>query len=230
MKYFTKIDIISAFNNIRIKKGQEYLTAFHTRLGLFKSLVMPFGLTGAPATFQRFINNTLRDYLDVFCTAYLDDILVYSKTCTEHVTYVRSVLQKLREASLYAKIQKCEFIVPETKFLGIIIGQDSIRMDPDKVKIIVNWQVLTCVADAQAFIGFGNFYRRFIKDFSRIIAPLVNLTRKDVPFMWTTTYKLSFEALKKAFVNAPILKPFNWTKDVVVKTNSSDYMSAGVMS
>jgi hypothetical protein len=79
-------------------------------------------------------------------------------------------------------------------------------------------------------IGFGNFYRRFIKDFSRIIAPLVNLTGKDVLFMWTTTYKLSFEALKKAFVNAPILKPFNWIKDVVVKTNSSNYMSAGVMS
>ncbi|KAK9652865.1 hypothetical protein HCH54_010281 [Aspergillus fumigatus] len=230
MKYFTKIDIISAFNNIRIKEGQEYLTAFRTRLGLFESLVMPFGLTGAPATFQRFINDTLRDYLDVFCTAYLDDILIYSKTRTEHINHVRSVLQKLREAGLYAKIQKCEFIVPETKFLGIIIGQDSIRMDPDKVKTIVDWQVPTCVTDVQAFIGFGNFYRRFIKDFSKIIAPLVNLTKKGVPFMWTATCKLSFEALKKAFVNAPILKSFDWTRDVVVETDSSDYVSAGVMS
>ena len=139
IKYFTKINIISIFNNIRIKEGQEYLTAFRTRLGLFESLVMPFGLTGAPATFQRFINDTLRDYLDVFCTAYLDDILIYSKTRTEHINHVRSVLQKLREAGLYAKIQKYEFIVPETKFLGIIIGRDSIRIDPDKVKTIVNW-------------------------------------------------------------------------------------------
>lgn len=230
MKYFTKIDIISAFNNIRIKEGLEYLTAFRTRLGLFESLVMPFGLTGAPATFQRFINDTLRDYLDIFCTAYLDDILVYSKARSEHVKHVRSVLQKLREAGLYAKIQKCEFLVPETKFLGIIIGQDCIRMDPEKVKIIINWQSPTCVTDVQAFIGFGNFYRRFIKDFSKIIAPLVNLTRKGVPFSWTTTCKLSFEALKNAFVNAPILRPFDWSQDVIVETDSSDYVSAGVMS
>ncbi|KAG0161663.1 hypothetical protein PDIDSM_2095 [Penicillium digitatum] len=191
MKFFTKIDIISAFNNLRIAKGQEYLTAFRTRLGLFESLVMPFGLTGAPASFQRFINDTLREYLDCFCTAYLDDILIYSRTRAEHIEHVRKVLQRLREAGLFAKLSKCEFCVSETKFLGIIIGEDGIP-----------------------FIGFGNFYRRFIRDFSKVIAPLVRLTKKDVRFEWTPVCQLSFEALKKAFTSAPVLKAFDWSKEI----------------
>ena len=143
---------------------------------------MPFGLTGAPATFQRYINNTLRDYLDIFCTAYLDDILIYSQTRSEHTQHVRKVLQKLREAGLFAKLAKCEFTVHETKFLGLIVGRDGIKIDPEKVQTITTWATPTCVTDVQAFIGFANFYRRFIKDFSKIIAPLVNLTKKDVEF------------------------------------------------
>jgi hypothetical protein len=122
MKYFTKIDIISAFNNVRMKGGSEHLTAFLTRFGLFESLVMPFGLTGAPATFQRFINDVLREYLDQFCSAYLDDILIYSKTKEEHKIHVRKVLERLRKAGLFAKLSKCEFFVTETKFLGLIVG------------------------------------------------------------------------------------------------------------
>ncbi|EKV18173.1 hypothetical protein PDIG_11210 [Penicillium digitatum PHI26] len=230
MKFFTKIDIISAFNNLRIAKGQEYLTAFRTRLGLFESLVMPFGLTGAPASFQRFINDTLREYLDCFCTAYLDDILIYSRTRAEHIEHVRKVLQRLREAGLFAKLSKCEFCVSETKFLGIIIGEDGIRMDPDKIETIVNWKTPTCLTDVQAFIGFGNFYRRFIRDFSKVIAPLVRLTKKDVRFEWTPVCQLSFEALKKAFTSAPVLKAFDWSKEIVLETDASDFVSAGVLS
>jgi transposase InsO family protein len=230
MKYFTKIDIVAAFNNLRIKAGQEYLTAFRTRFGLFETLVMPFGLTGAPATFQRYINDTLREYLDVFCTAYLDDILIYSRTRSDHINHVRLVLGRLREAGLFAKIEKCEFLVHETKFLGIIVGRDGICMDPDKVKTIVEWQTPSCVTDVQAFIGFGNFYRRFIKDFSKIITPLVALTRKGIPFKWSPACQSSFETLKQAFVDAPVLKPFDWTRDVILETDASDYVSAGVMS
>ncbi|KAG0156085.1 hypothetical protein PDIDSM_3261 [Penicillium digitatum] len=216
MKFFTKIDIISAFNNLRIAKGQEYLTAFRTRLGLFESLVMPFGLTGAPASFQRFINDTLREYLDCFCTAYLDDILIYSRTRAEHIEHVRKVLQRPREAGLFAKLSKCEFY--------------GIRMDPDKIETIVNWKTPTCLTDVQAFIGFGNFYRRFIRDFSKVIAPLVRLTKKDVRFEWTPVCQLSFEALKKAFTSAPVLKAFDWSKEIVLETDASDFVSAGVLS
>jgi hypothetical protein len=230
MRWFTKIDIISAFNNIRIKQGQEWMTAFRTRLGLYESLVMPFGMTGAPATFQRYINDVLREYLDIFCTAYLDDILIYSRTRSEHVNHVRCVLEKLRGAGLYAKLSKCEFLVHETKFLGLIVGEKGFRMDPDKIKTVIEWPTPTCVTDIQAFLGFSNFYRRFIKDFSTIIAPLVNLTRKDVPFQWSQTCQLAMDALKKAFSTAPVLRPFDWTKDVILETDASDYVSAGVLS
>ena len=230
MKYFTKVDIISAFNNLRIKAGQELLTAFRTRLGLFESLIMPFGLSGAPATFQRYINHTLGEYQDLFCTAYLDDILIYSRTRAERTRHVQMVLEKLREARLYAKLEKCEFSVSETKFLGVIIGRDGMRMDPDKVQTIVEWDTPSCVNDVQGFIGFGNFYRRFIRDFSKIIAPLVHLTKKNVPFSWTPACQQSFERLKHAFVTAPILKAFDWTKEVILETDASDYVSAGVMS
>ncbi|ODM16166.1 hypothetical protein SI65_08600 [Aspergillus cristatus] len=170
---------------------------------------MPFGLTGAPASFQQFMNDNLQDYLDTFCTAYLDDILIYS---------------------LFAKLSKCEFTVPETKFLGIIVGQDGLRMDPDKVKTIVDWETPTCVTDVQAFIGFANFYWRFIKDFSKIITPLVNLTKKGIQFKWDTTCELSFKALKKAFTTAPVLRLFDWNKEVILETDASDYVSAGVLS
>lgn len=116
MKYFTKIDIISAFSNVRMKEGHKKFTALLTRFGLFESLVMLFGLTSAPATFQRFINDALREYLDRFCSAYLDDILIYSKSKEEHLEHVRQVLERLRRAGLYAKLSKYEFFVEETKF------------------------------------------------------------------------------------------------------------------
>jgi hypothetical protein len=136
--------------------------------------VMPFGLSGAPATFQRFINDTLREYLDVFCTAYLDDILIYSRTRGEHEKHLRLVLTALRKAGLYAKIQKCEFFKEETTFLGVIVGREGIRMDLQKVETIQEWKTLSCLTDVQAFIGFSNFYRRFIQ---------VALTRKGIKFV-----------------------------------------------
>ncbi|KAG0153116.1 hypothetical protein PDIDSM_2075 [Penicillium digitatum] len=157
----------------------------------------------SPASFQRFINDTLREYLDCFCTAYLDDILIYSRT------------------RLFAKLSKCEFCVSETKFLGIIIGEDGIRMDPDKIETIVNWKTPTCLTDVQAFIGFGNFYRRFIRDFSKVIAPLVRLTKKDVP---------ELRSLEEGVYIAPVLKAFDWSKEIVLETDASDFVSAGVLS
>jgi hypothetical protein len=230
MKYFSKVDIIAAFNNLRIRKGEEYLTAFRTRFGLFETLVMPFGLTGAPATFQRFINDTLRPYLDIFCTAYLDDILIYSHTRSEHEEHLRLVLTALREAGLYAKLEKCEFFAEETTFLGLIVGANGIRMDPKKIETIVNWKTPTCLTDVQAFIGFGNFYRRFIRDFSKIISPLVRLTKKGVQFNFNPACEEAFNNLKTAFTQAPVLACFDWDKDVILETDASDFVSAGVMS
>lgn len=230
MRYFSKIDIVWAFNNLRIKEGQEWLTAFRTRFGLYETLVMPFGLTGAPATWQRFINDTLRDYLDRFCTAYLDDILIYSRTRSEHEEHLRLILARLEGAGLYARVEKCEFFVEETKFLGLIIGREGIRMDPKKVETVENWPIPKNVTDVQSFIGFSNFYRRFIQNFSKIIAPLVNLTRKGIKFCWSADCEEAFAKLKKAFTTAPILAQFDWEKEVILETDASDYVSAGVLS
>jgi hypothetical protein len=230
MKFFTKIDIISAFNNVRMKEGHEKLTAFLTRFGLFESLVMPFGLTGAPATFQRFINDSLREYLDQFCSAYLDDILIYSKTETEHTEHVRKVLQRLREAGLFAKISKCEFFVTETKFLGLIVGRDGFKMDPEKVKTILEWKTPRSATDVLRFNGFCNFYRRFIRNYSKIVTPLINLTKKNAVFNWSIECQDAFELLKSTVASAPTLKPFDWTKEAIVETDASDFVSGGVLS
>src|SRR5580692_4995423 len=139
-KFYTKLDIIAAFNNIRIAEGHEWKTAFITRFGLFETLVMPFGLCNAPASFQHYINHTLFDLLDRFCTAYLDDVLVYSATRKEHREHVREVVRRLREAGLQIDITKCDFETNRTKYLGLIITPERIRMDPAKVATIREWK------------------------------------------------------------------------------------------
>ena len=166
---------------IRIKEGDEWKTAFRTRYGLYEFLVIPFGLTNAPATCQRFVNDTLREYLDVFCVCYLDDILIYTKdgSLSEHRKQVRLILRKLTEAGLFVKPEKCEFETTKTTFLGFVISPDGISMDPEKVSAVKDWEAPTCIRDVQCFLGFTNFYRTFIEGFSRTCTPLYNLLKKD---------------------------------------------------
>jgi hypothetical protein len=157
-QFYTKLDIIAAFNHIRIAEGQEWMTAFNTQYGLFETLVMPFGLSNAPATFQARINEVLRPFLDIFCTAYIDDILIYSDDLTSHRNHVNSVLQALRDAGLHCDIKKCEFEVQEVTYLGLIISTTGVRMDPQKVQCIIDWKPPINLKDVQAFLGFSNFY------------------------------------------------------------------------
>src|SRR5208282_6156413 len=162
-KEFTRVDVRDAFHRMRVAEGDEYKTAFRTRYGHFEYLVMPFGLCNAPATFQSYINDALREFLDEFCVAYLDDVLIYTDgTHEEHVQHVRQVLQRLLDHGLYAKLEKCEFHVRETKFLGFIISPDGIAMDPERIVIIVDWPVLNSQHDIRVFLGFANFYRCFV--------------------------------------------------------------------
>ena len=191
---------------------------------------MPFGLTGGPASWQRFINDLLWEYLNDFCTAYLDNILIYSTSIKEHRQHVRKVLMKLREASILADVVKCEFHVMETKYLGLVISTRGIKIDLTKVDAIRLWDTPTCVKEVRSFIGFCNFYRRFIRNFSKIAGPLNSLTKKDAKFTWSNEYKLAFEKLKKRVCEAPILAHFDPSKQCHVETNSSDYVSAGILS
>ena len=242
-KVFSKFDIIHAFNRIRMKEGQEWLTAFNTRYGQFEYLVMSFGLCNAPGMVQNYINEAVRDFLDQFCTAYMDDILVYSNSEEEHTDHVLKVLRRLRERRLQLDIDKCEFNTKQVKYLGLIITTDGIKMDPDKLACIRDWQTPTSVKDVQQFVGFCGFYRHFIKDFSRHVRPLNELTEGESylsrtgkrkvrykPFIWTTECQHAFDGLKDAFETAPILAHFDPNKETWVETDASDFVTAGVLS
>jgi hypothetical protein len=179
-KVFTKLDVIAAFNQLRVKEGHEWLTAFNTRYGQFECLSMPFGLSNAPSVFQAWINDVIRDMLDDFASAYLDDILIFSDNEEDHVRHVTEVLQRLEAAGLRIDINKCEFHVQETRYLGLIITPDGIKMDPTKVQAIRDWEVPNSVNDVQVFLGFANFYRHSSKDTHRLPHPLMISRRKNM--------------------------------------------------
>jgi len=183
-KWFTKLDIIAAFHKIRIAEGEEWKTAFRTRYGLFEWLVTPFGLTGAPATFQRYINWVLREYLDEFCSAYIDDILIFSDgSLTDHRNKVKKVLQRLREAGLQLDIGKCEFEVKTVRYLGFIIEAGiGVSMEPEKVKAIMEWEAPRSTRGVRAFVKFANYYYKFIHNFFILTTFLTELTKKDTLF------------------------------------------------
>lgn len=229
-RIFSKLDIISAFNRLRIKEGDEWKMAFRTRYGLFEYLVMPFGLCNGPALFQHYINDTLQEYLNVFCTAYLDDILIYSDNEAEHTMHVRLILAKLREAGLQVDITKCEFHVTEVSYLGLIVTTEGIKMDPKKVSAIAEWPALENVKDVQSFLGFANFYRRFIYGFSKIVAPLTALTKKGVPFRMTDECQRAFQSLKTAFTSDVVLRHFDPDRETIVETDASDFVLGGILS
>ncbi|RYO77870.1 hypothetical protein DL764_010172 [Monosporascus ibericus] len=230
-RVYTKLDIVAAFNRLRIAPGDEWKTAFITRFGLFECLVANFGMTGAPSSFQHYINHTLFDLLDKYVTAYLDDILIYSKSKKEHKGHVREVLRRLADAGLTIDIRKCEFNVTKTRYLGLIISTDGIAMDPDKVKAIQQWEQPGSLRELQRFLGFANFYRRFIKGFSSIARPLTALMSKA---KWTGLFpddaKAAFRQLKNAFSTAPVLSYYDPRRRTVLETDASDWASGGVLS
>lgn len=228
-KIFTKIDLRGAYNLVRIKEGDEWKTAFRTRYGHFEYNVMPFGLTNAPAVFQHMMNDIFREYLDDFVVIYLDDILIFSKNEEEHKKHVRLVLEKLRERGLYAKLEKCLFHQTEMEFLGFIATTDGLKMDPKKVEAIVSWEVPKTVRDVQCFLGFANFYRIFIKNYSRIAAPLTRLTCKD-KLEWGPQAEKAFQDLKTTFTMAPILVHPDFAKAFYLETDASDFALGAVLS
>ncbi len=170
-KHLTRLNIISAFNKLRMHLDSEDYTTFITALGAYKYKVLSFGLTNGPASFQQYMNDVLWNFLNDFCQAYLDDILIYSKTRKEHRDHVKLVLGRLREAGLQVDIRKCEFDVEETVFLEVIVSGLGLRMNLSKVTVIVSWITSTNLKEIQDFVKFVNFYRRFIKDFSKLVKP-----------------------------------------------------------
>ena len=199
-------------------------------LRTFEWCVMPFRLTNAPATFQHLINNIFSDLLDICILVYLDDILIYSDTLEEHHHHIREVLLWLQTNKLYARGDKCAFHEDTIDYLGFILSPNGLSMDPSKVSAILEWPEPCKVKDIQSFLGFANFYRRFISDYSKITVPLTCLTCKGTPWDFSDICRSSFESLKKAFTTAPVLARWSPGDPLIVETNVSDYALGAILS
>ena len=188
-----------------LESVHHLFTAFRTRYRSFEWCVMPFGLTNAPAAFQRLMNNVFSDLLDICVLVYLDDILIDSDTVEEHHRHICEVLLRLQNNKLYARGDKCSFHEDTIEYLSFILSPNGLSMDPGKVSTILEWLEPHKVKDIQSFLGFTNFYRRFISDYSKITVPLTCLTRKGMPWDFSNACWNSFDTLKKAFTTAPVL-------------------------
>ncbi|SYW86509.1 uncharacterized protein UHO2_04007 [Ustilago hordei] len=212
-RIYTKLDLRAAYNLIQIAKGDEWKTAFGTQLGLYEYLVMPFGLANAPAHFQSFINDIFQDIIGIYVVVYLDDFLIFSDTEEVHVKHVTEVLTRLRSNRLFAKLSKCEFHTKIVEFLGYIIKPMGIEMDPEKVHTVKEWPMLESIHDIQRFLGFANFYRRFIAHFARIAKPLTSLVKpieQFKKFELPEEAQQAFHKLIQAFTSAGVLQHFNY--------------------
>ena len=229
-QWLTKMDLKNGFNLIRIREGDEWKTAFRTRYGLYEFQVMPFGLTNAPSTFQDMMNHVLSDLLDVGVLAYMDDILVYGKTREEHDQLVIEVLRRLQENGLAVAPEKCVWRAQEVEFLGYVIGKKGIEMAKNKVEAVLDWKTPKSLTEVQSFLGFANFYRRFIQDYSKIARPLTELTKKSDKWAWNKEAETAFQQLKNRFTSAPILAHFDAQKPVIIETDASDFAIGAVLS
>ncbi len=182
-KHLTRLNIISTFNKLRMHLNSKNYTTFIITLEAYKSKVLFFNLINDSASFQQYMNDVLWDFLNDFCQVYLNDILIYSKTQREHKQYVKMILTRLWEADLQVDIWKCEFDVEEMIFLEVIVSEQDLRINSIKVKVIVNWVTLINLKEVQSFVRFVNFYRCFIKNFSKLVKSFTQLTRKDTLFV-----------------------------------------------
>ncbi|WVZ70559.1 LOW QUALITY PROTEIN: hypothetical protein U9M48_019218 [Paspalum notatum var. saurae] len=211
-KVFTKLDLRSGYHQIRIRPGDEWKTAFKTKEGLYEWLVMPFGLSNAPSTFMHLMNQVLRPFLSQFVVVYFDDILIYSKSEDEHFDHVRKVLEVLKQNELYVNLKKCVFLQKQLLFLDFIITSEGIHVDESKVAAVRDWPTPKTITEVRSFHGLATFYRRFVKNFSTIMAPITECLKKG-RFQWNETVEASFKEIKEKLSQAPllILPDFNKT-------------------
>ncbi|GJR63848.1 putative reverse transcriptase domain-containing protein [Tanacetum coccineum] len=221
-RFFSKIDLRSGYHQLRVHEDDIPKTAFRTRYGHFEFTVMPFGLTNAPAVFMDLMNRVCKPYLDKFVIVFIDDILIYSKSKEEHEVHLRLVLELLRKEKLYAKFSKCEFWLQEVHFLGHVVNQNGIHVDPSKIEAVKNWKAPTTPSEIRSFLGLAGYYRRFIANFSKIAKPLTSLTQKNQKYVWGVEQEEAFQTLKNNLCEAPILSLPDGVEDFVVYCDASN--------
>jgi hypothetical protein len=202
---FSKIDLNSGYHQLRIREEDIEKTTFCTRYGHYEFIVMSFSLTNAPAAFMEAMNRMLHEFLDDFVVMFLDDILIYSKSEAEHERHLRLILGALRKNQFYGKLKKCAFWLSEVSFLGHVINQQVIAVDPKNITAVVEWKRPSSVSEIQSFLGLAGYYRCFVPNFSSIAKPLARLLEKGVLFVWSSDCEVSYQTLKNKLVDAPIL-------------------------
>jgi len=228
---FSKLDLKTGFHQIRVRPEDIEKTAFNTKYGQFEYLVMPMGLCNAPATFQSLMNRIFYDCIDVFMVVYMDDLLIFSKDEESHLKHLETVLSRLKENDLYASPKKCEFMKDEMNFLGLIVGKNGIRVNPEKVKVLKTWPKPENLTELRSFLGLIQFFRRFIKGFSGIAAPLTDLTKKEKGIQcWNEKCDESFESLKNSITSAPILIAPDWNKQFRGHVDASQLAVGGTLT
>lgn len=230
-KVFTKIDLRWGYNNVRIKEGDEWKTAFTTHLGIYEPTVMFFGLTNLPATFQAIINNILRDIINTGdIAALIDSVLVETEDEKGHDEIVKEVLRRIEANDLYIKPEKCIWKVKKINFLGLVMGEGGIKMQEEKVAGVLEQPMPKMIKDVQKFLGLANYYRQFVKDFAKIAKPMHQLVRKDEKWSWGEEQETVFKQLKKVFTTQSVLVAPDLDREMWVETNVSEYMIEGVLS
>jgi len=215
---------------VRIKEEDEWKAAFTTHMGSYEPVVMFFGMTNSPATFQGMMNEILRDMINKGkVAAFVDDVLIGTETEKGHDELVEEVLKRLEENDLYVKPEKCAWKVQKVNFLGVVIGQGKIEMEEDKVAGVLNWPVPKIVRDVRKFLGLANYYRRFVKDFAKLAQPLNNLTRKEEKWRWGNKQQEAFKQLKQVFMSRPLLVALDIDKEFRVEADASNFATGGVL-
>ncbi|KAD5961162.1 hypothetical protein E3N88_12635 [Mikania micrantha] len=220
-RHFSKIDLRSGYHQLRIHEDDIPKTAFRTRYGHYEFLVMPFGLTNAPAVFMDLMNRVCKPYLDKFVIVFIDDILIYSQNEEDHKQHLKLVLQLLAKEKLYAKFSKCEFWLKEVHFLGHVVNDRGIQVDPSKIEAVKKWEAPTTPTEIRQFLGLAGYYRRFIENFSKIAKPLTMLTQKEQKYKWGSEQEEAFQLLKHKLCHAPILSLPDGIDNFVVYCDAS---------
>ena len=204
-RVYSKIDLRTAYHQLRVRETDIPKTAFRTRYGHFEFTVIPFRLKNVPAAFIDHMHRVFQPYLDHFFILFVNDILIYSQSEREHEDHLRIVLQLLRDHQLYAKFSKCKFWLTEVRCLGYVVSASGVSVDPEKVEAVMSWERPKSVFEIRSFLGLAGYYRRFIEDFSRLAAPMMRLTQKEVKFDWDDRFEEAFQELKRRLTLVPIL-------------------------
>ena len=229
-KYFTKLDIQWGYNNVRIREGDEWKAAFRTNRGLFEPLVMYFGMCNSPATFQLMMDTLFRELImSGKIVIYMDDILIFSQTMDEHKSIVKQVLQILADNKLSLHLKKCKFHQTKIEYLGVILSQNSVETDPTKTKGVAQWPEPRDKREVRQFLGFCNFYCRFIPGFAQVARPLTELTGKKA-WKWQEEERSTFNKLKNKMTNPPTLAIPHSKRKMRLETDASRYAIGGVLS